>query len=102
MTMATIDASIGSLRTDQPLSRDQEQLDQFANWFSRCRNTLHYMAELILNDSEMAEHAVQNCRRKASRNLHAFESEGEFRGWIMRVLIDETLATSPDVIKPFR
>ena len=60
------------------------------------------MADLILNNSEMAEHAVENCRQKASRNLPAFESEGEFRGWIMRVLINVTLRISPDVIKPFR
>jgi hypothetical protein len=60
------------------------------------------MADLILNDSEMAERAVQNCRRKASRNLHGFDSEGEFRGWIMRVLIDETLTVSREVFKPFR
>jgi DNA-directed RNA polymerase specialized sigma24 family protein len=75
-------------------SREQNQLDQFTSWFSRSRNTLHYMADLILNDSEMAELAVQNCRRKASRDLPGFEIEGEFRGWIFRVLIDEALTVS--------
>jgi DNA-directed RNA polymerase specialized sigma24 family protein len=53
------------------------------------------MADLILNDSEMAERAVENCRHKSSRNLPRFESESEFRGWIFRVLIDEALSTSP-------
>jgi DNA-directed RNA polymerase specialized sigma24 family protein len=96
MTKATIDVSIGSLRTDQSPSQDHEQLDQFANWFSRCRNTLHYMADLILNNSEMAEHAVENCRQKASRNLPGFENEGEFRGWIFRLLISEALRISPE------
>jgi hypothetical protein len=94
MTMATIDVSIGSLNTDQPPSRDQEQLDQFANWFSRSRNTLHYMADLILRNSEMADHAVQTCRQKASRNLTGSESEGEFRSWVFRLLIDEALKIS--------
>jgi DNA-directed RNA polymerase specialized sigma24 family protein len=95
MTRATIDVSIGSLKTDQTPSRDHEHLDQFANWFARSRNTLHYMADLILNNSEMAEHAVENCKQKASQNLPGFESEGEFRGWIFRVLINEALTISP-------
>jgi DNA-directed RNA polymerase specialized sigma24 family protein len=52
------------------------------------------MADLILNDSEMAEHAVENCRQTAWRDLPGFESEGEFRAWIFRVLIDEALRIS--------
>jgi DNA-directed RNA polymerase specialized sigma24 family protein len=75
-------------------------LDQFADWFARCRKTLHYMADLILNNSEMAEHAVQNCRLKASRDLPGFESEGEFRGWIFRLLINEALKISPGRLWP--
>jgi hypothetical protein len=39
--------------------------------------------------------AVQNCRHNASRNLPGFESEGEFSGWIFRVLINEALRISP-------
>jgi hypothetical protein len=53
------------------------------------------MADLLLDNSEMAEHAVEYCRQKASRDLPDFENEGEFRGWIFRVLIDEALRTSP-------
>jgi DNA-directed RNA polymerase specialized sigma24 family protein len=52
------------------------------------------MADLILNNPEMAEHAVEDCREKASRDMHDFESEGEFRGWIFRVLINEALRIS--------
>jgi DNA-directed RNA polymerase specialized sigma24 family protein len=95
MTMVTTDVSIGSLRAARPLPRSQEQLDQFVHWFSRCHNTLHYMADLILNDSEMAADAVQNCRHNASQNLPGFESEGEFRSWIFRLLIHEALRMSP-------
>ena len=94
MTTATIGVSTPSRKTDQPPSRDQEQLEQFANWFPRCHRTLHYMADLILNNSELAEHAVEGCRQKASGDLHDFESEGEFRGWIFRVLINEALRIS--------
>jgi DNA-directed RNA polymerase specialized sigma24 family protein len=100
MTMTT-DISIGPLGIDQPSSRDEEQLNQFAEWFARCHNTLHYMANLILDNSEMAEHAVKNCRQKASRNLPGFESEGEFRGWIFRLLINEALRFNPEATKPF-
>jgi DNA-directed RNA polymerase specialized sigma24 family protein len=94
MTTATPGLSIASRKTEQQPSRDQEQLDQFTVWFTRCHKTLHYMADLILNNSEMAEHAVENCRHKASRDLPGFESEGEFRGWIFRVLINEALRIS--------
>jgi len=52
------------------------------------------MADLILNNSEMAERSVENCRRKALRNLPGFENEGEFRSWIFRVLIDEALIST--------
>lgn len=96
MTTATLGVSIASLKTEQQPSRDQEQLDQFADWFTRCRKTLHYMANLILNNSELAAHAVENCRQKASRDLPDFESEGEFRGWIFRVLINEALRISTE------
>jgi DNA-directed RNA polymerase specialized sigma24 family protein len=102
MTTATINVSIGSRKTDQQPSQDQAELDQFVSWFARCRNTLHYMADLLLDNSEMAERAVQNCKHSASRNLRGFESEGEFRGWIFRVLIDEALRISPHIIEPFR
>jgi hypothetical protein len=95
MTTSTLNISIGSRKTDQPTSQDQAELDQLVSWFARCRNTLHYMADILLDNSEMAERAVQNCRHKASRNPRVCESEGEFRGWIFRVLIDEALRISP-------
>jgi DNA-directed RNA polymerase specialized sigma24 family protein len=92
--MATLDASIGLLETGQLTTRDQEHLDQFAHWFARCGKTLHYMADLILNNLELAQHAVENCKQKALRDLPSFQSEGEFRGWIFRVLINEALRIS--------
>jgi hypothetical protein len=46
--------------------------------FSQCRYTVHFMADLIQNSSEMAERAVENCWHKASasENLPGFENEG--------------------------
>jgi DNA-directed RNA polymerase specialized sigma24 family protein len=80
------------IETDQPKSREESKFDQFANWFPRCRNTLHFVACLILGGSAMAGDAVQRCRAKAAQNLRSFESEGFFRGWIMRILIHEALS----------
>jgi hypothetical protein len=94
MTAATTNSPIGNLEKDQSTSTEREPFDHFADWFSRCRNTLHYMADLILSNPELAEHAVQNCRQKASQNLPVFESEAEFRGWIFRLLINEALRIS--------
>jgi hypothetical protein len=39
----------------------------------------------------MAACAVENCRRKASRNPPAFQTEGAFGSWVLRLVIDEAL-----------
>ena len=93
MTTVTIDTLYGPSETEA-LSR--KGWDQFNQRFSRCHNTLHFVADRILNNSEMAKHAVENCRQKASRNLPGFENESEFRGWIFRVLINEALRISTE------
>jgi DNA-directed RNA polymerase specialized sigma24 family protein len=69
-----------------------EQMEQFFNWFSRCRTILRFTACRILKDSRRAERAVQNCWIHASRNPPSFENEGDFRCWIVRQLIDEALS----------
>ena len=69
----------------------RRELEQFDEWFWRCRNTLEYTACLILDDSKMAESAVQRGWFKASRNPPGFESEGAFRSWILRRVISEAL-----------
>jgi DNA-directed RNA polymerase specialized sigma24 family protein len=80
------------LKTDRPTWREEDQLRQYRTWFLTCRNTLHYMADLILDSSEVAECAVQNCWRRALENPPGFESEGDFRSWIFRLLINEALS----------
>jgi DNA-directed RNA polymerase specialized sigma24 family protein len=80
------------LEADLPVPGEEGKLDQFANWFPRCRDTLQFIACLILGGSSMAEDAVQNCRNRAAQNLRSFESEGFFRAWIMRILINESLS----------
>lgn len=61
----------------------------FGQQFSRCRKLLYFIARRILNCAEEAETAVRNCRRTASRNLQNFQSEGAFKSWLVRILIDE-------------
>jgi hypothetical protein len=68
----------------------------FDEWFSRCLGPLHFIACRVLGGSEGAEVAVQNCWLSASRNPPTFDREGEFRSWLLRVLIDEASAILND------
>ena len=73
-------------------SKSQENCAAFGAKFLRCYRVLHFIACRVLGGPERAEHAVQNCWRRASRNPPRFEYESEFRSWLLRVLIDEALA----------
>src|SRR5580692_796228 len=64
----------------------------FEDRFARCRRLLHFLAARILGSEDEAEDAVRNCRAAASRNPPSFESEGAFRSWLARILIDEACA----------
>ena len=76
-------------RIPRAYPKDWETLDE---QFTRCHETLHFIASRILADSELAACAVENCRGKASRNLPSFDSEGAFGSWVLRLLISEALA----------
>ena len=60
--------------------------------FARYRNLLHFVGVRILGSEDEAEEAVRNCRAAASRNPPSFESEGAFRSWLARIVIDEACA----------
>jgi DNA-directed RNA polymerase specialized sigma24 family protein len=64
----------------------------FEDRFARCRRLLHFLATRILGSEDEAGDAVRNCRAAASRNPPSFESEGAFRSWLARILIDEACA----------
>jgi DNA-directed RNA polymerase specialized sigma24 family protein len=76
-------------------SSSQNDLDEdhalFDVRFWRSYQLLHFVADRILDDSEQAKKAVQNCRHSASIWPPRFEYEGAFRSWLVRVLIDEAL-----------
>jgi DNA-directed RNA polymerase specialized sigma24 family protein len=90
MAAAIFEVPFVQVKTDPP--REEEELNQLVNWYSRCYKTLRFLAGLILDDSRMAEEAVQNCWMRASRNPLSFESEGSFGSWIMRLLVSEALS----------
>ena len=64
----------------------------FEDRFARCWHLLHFLAVRILGGEDEAKHAVRNSRAAASRNPPSFESEGAFRSWLARILIDEACA----------
>jgi len=86
-------ASIAALGTPKTLilGRNDEDRVVFEDRFTRCRGLLSFLAIRILNDQNMAEIAVQNCKVAASRNPPNFEYESAFRSWLVRILIEESL-----------
>ena len=70
----------------------QERLAEFDERFWRCRGPLQFTACLILGGTDEAERAVEHCWLRASRNPPRLEREGEFRSWLLRVLINEAVA----------
>jgi len=69
-------------------SREDVQ-SAFELQFSRCRKLLYFIARRILNCADEAEQAVKNCRLTASCNPPKFSTEGAFKSWLVRILIDE-------------
>jgi len=90
--MATLNTEIYFIPPEPKSPASRKRFDKLDEWFSRCHNTLHFTASLILGGSEMAERAVRNCRFRAFRSLQSFESEGPFRSWLLRLLISEALS----------
>jgi hypothetical protein len=77
---------------DEILSNSQGNLEALDVLFSRYRRTLLLVAYRVLGDHNQAEDAVQRCLQSAaSRHVPRFETEGAFRSWLVRVLIDVAL-----------
>jgi quercetin dioxygenase-like cupin family protein len=81
-----------SLRAGYEAQPKREVSAEMRARFGRFRSLLQFTACRILGGPERAEIAVQNCWRTASRNPLAFRNDGDFRGWLLRLLIDEALA----------
>jgi DNA-directed RNA polymerase specialized sigma24 family protein len=84
-----------SLNGNSQKNLDEEQA-LFDARFWRAYRLLHLVADRILNDSERAKLAVENCWHSASIQPPHFEHQGAFRSWLVRVLIDEALLLLPE------
>jgi DNA-directed RNA polymerase specialized sigma24 family protein len=73
------------------ISKNQELKEEFEGRFSRCRNSLYFLALGALGNVGEAEEAMENCYRKARRDVRRFNSDGEFGSWMIRVLINEVV-----------
>jgi DNA-directed RNA polymerase specialized sigma24 family protein len=90
--MATITNPITAEPAVEPCPSPQDHLAKLYERFWRCRGPLQFTACLILGGTDEAERAVEHCWLRASRNSPHFEREGEFRSWLLRVLISEAVA----------
>jgi DNA-directed RNA polymerase specialized sigma24 family protein len=52
---------------------------------------LGFVASRVLDGPDEIAAAVERCFRTASRYPMGFEYEGEFRNWLVRILLDEAL-----------
>jgi DNA-directed RNA polymerase specialized sigma24 family protein len=59
---------------------------------SRYRGLLHFVAYRVLGDPDRADIAVKNCLFAASHRVTAFDCEGAFRSWLVRIAVDQALA----------
>ena len=85
-----IDLAAAGSRPLKPDGKSREDIETtFEQQFSRCRKLLQFIALRILNCAEEADEAIKNCRRTASCNPPAFTTEGAFKSWLVRILIDE-------------
>ena len=80
---------IASRRLKPDIESGEESRQVFERQFARSRKLLSFLARRILNCVQEAEEAVKNCRLKASRNPPRFSTEGAFKSWLVRILIDE-------------
>jgi len=65
--------------------------ETFSDRFGRCKRLLILLAGRVLGGQGRIEEAVYHCWRAASQNPPRLESEGAFRSWLLRILVDRAL-----------
>src|ERR1700733_15480685 len=92
--MNVFDLNATADRADRDRSKIRTRLDPktLEDRLARYRHMLHFLAVVILSSEGEAEQAVRSGRAAAARNPPSFESEGAFRSWLARILIDEACA----------
>jgi hypothetical protein len=58
----------------------------------RYSRLLYFVAHRVLGNPDRAVLAVENCLFCASRHFTTFDHEGDFRSWLVRLALDESLA----------
>lgn len=76
-------------RESRPALQGSDLQSAFELQLSHNHELLYFVACRILNCPEEAEEAVKNCLRSASQNPPDCGSEGAFKSWLVRILIDE-------------
>ena len=71
------------------ISKNLEQKTEFEWRFSRCRNSLYFLASGALGSVGEAEQAMEHCYHRARSQPKRFASDGEFGSWMIRLLFDE-------------
>src|ERR1700687_4301687 len=82
---------VANLSEERGLFEILGETAEFRARFARCRGLLRFVASRLLNGPDEIEEAVERCFHRASRYPMSFEYEGEFRSWLVRVLVDEAL-----------
>ncbi len=72
--------------------------DSVPDWVSlyvraaRYRRLLYFVAGRVLGNPDKAVIAVEKCLYSGAQHVRAFDREGAFRSWLVRLAIDESLA----------
>src|SRR5260370_4825962 len=59
---------------------------------ARYHRLLHFVADRVLGNPDRAAIAVENCLLWASHHFARFDDGGEFRNWLVRLALQESLA----------
>lgn len=63
----------------------------FDRQFLSCKGLLKQIAERVLNATEEVEEAMQRSYAAATSQRSRFRSDGEFRRWLVRTVLNEAL-----------
>ncbi len=59
---------------------------------ARYHRLLYFVAHRVLGNPERAVIVVENCLFSAARDFTRLDHEGDFRTWLVRLALDESLA----------
>lgn len=75
-------------RSFGPAEVNRQEFDQ---QFLNCKGLLKQIAGRVLNGTEEVEEAMQRSYAAAANQRRKFNSEGEFRRWLVRTVLNEAL-----------